>query len=103
MNNVQEREKLMFKTMVTLFRAGSTATEEAMIDANAVILLQQHIKDAEAGIHASKRALALLITEKKTLESANEKLSGQIAKHRSEAEKALELNKENLTIDNKTV
>ena len=88
----------MFKTMFTLFRASSTAGEEAIIDANAVILLQQHIKDAEQAIEGTKRALATLLKEKKTLAVANEKLAEKEALHRSDAEKALELDKEELAL-----
>ena len=98
MNNVQNGENIMLKTVMTLFRASSTATEEALIDANAVLLLQQHIKDAETSIDGSKRALATLIMEKKTLTVSIDNHAKQADQYKKDAEKALDAGKEDLAL-----
>ena len=86
----------MLKTLFTLIRASSTAKEEALIESNALLLLQQHIKDAEQAITQSKQSLASLLTEKKHLKVAAERLAQQDQTHRQEAKEALDKGREDL-------
>src|SRR5215813_13258186 len=53
----------MFKTFVTLMRGAAAAAEEEVIDRSALLILDQQIRDAAAGIERAKRALAVAIAQ----------------------------------------
>src|ERR1044071_934912 len=56
-------ETPMFKTIVTLMRGASARAEEEFADRAALLILDQQIRDAAAGIERSKRALAVAIAQ----------------------------------------
>jgi phage shock protein A len=49
----------MLKTIVTLFRGAAFRAEEEFVDRSALLILDQQIRDAAAGIERAKRALAV--------------------------------------------
>lgn len=51
----------MFKTFVTLFRGQVAAAGEEIADRNALIILDQQIRDASAAFERARRALAVAI------------------------------------------
>ena len=53
----------MFKTVVTLIRGAAARADEEFADRSALLILDQQIRDAAAGIERSKRALALAIAQ----------------------------------------
>src|SRR6188508_3327031 len=53
----------MLKTIVTLFRGATFRAEEEFADRSALLILDQHIRDAAAGIERAKRALAVAIAQ----------------------------------------
>jgi phage shock protein A len=53
----------MLKTIVTLFRGAAFRAEEEFIDRSALLILDQQIRDAAAGIERAKRALAVAIAQ----------------------------------------
>jgi phage shock protein A len=56
-------ENPMFKTMLTLMRGAAARAEEEVTDRSALLILDQQIRDAAAGIERSKRALAVAIAQ----------------------------------------
>jgi len=53
----------MLKTIVTLFRGAAFRAEEEFADRSALLILDQQIRDAAAGIERAKRALAVAIAQ----------------------------------------
>src|SRR5262245_61043173 len=53
----------MFKALVTLMRGAAAAAEQGFTDRNAILILEQQIRDAAAAIERSKRALAVAIAQ----------------------------------------
>src|SRR5260370_1353530 len=56
-------ETAMFKTIVTLVRGAAFRAEEEFADRSALLILDQQIRDAAAGIERAKRALAIAIAQ----------------------------------------
>jgi phage shock protein A len=69
----------MFKTLVTLFRGAAAAAEEEIVDRNALLILDQQIRDAAGALQRGKRALAIAIVhddaERKRIESLSTRIS----------------------------
>jgi phage shock protein A len=55
----------MFKTLVTLVRGKAAAAGEDITDRNALIILDQQMRDAGAALERAKRALAIAIAQDK--------------------------------------
>src|SRR6476620_11580518 len=53
----------MLKTIVTLVRGAAFRAEEEFADRSALLILDQQIRDAAAGIERAKRALAVAIAQ----------------------------------------
>src|SRR5215471_693319 len=53
----------MLKTIMTLFRGAAHRAEEEFADRSALLILDQQIRDAAAGIERAKRALAVAIAQ----------------------------------------
>ena len=53
----------MLKTFVTIFRGHAARAEEEFADANALVSLDQHIRDAAAGLDRARRALAVAMAQ----------------------------------------
>lgn len=55
----------MWSTLSSIFKGRAARAESALIDANAVVILEQKVQEAEAGHQAAKRTLAQLIVREK--------------------------------------
>ncbi len=53
----------MFKTFLTLIRGGAAAANEEIVDRNALVILDQQMRDASTSLERAKRALALAIAQ----------------------------------------
>ena len=53
----------MFKTVLTLFRGSVAAAEEDFESRNALLILDQQMRDAAAAVDRAKRTLALAIAQ----------------------------------------
>src|SRR5258708_11205927 len=62
-SNAHNREKPMFKTVLTLFRGSVAAAGEELEDRSALLILDQQMRDAAAAVERSKRTLALAIAQ----------------------------------------
>jgi phage shock protein A len=56
-------ESAMSKSLWTLLRGAVHAAEQDVVDRSALLILNQHIRDAAAGIERAKRALAVAIAQ----------------------------------------
>jgi len=85
--------------LVTAIRGGVTEAGEALVDSQALRILDQEIRDASEALKQSKNALAAMIAKQKL---SNEKvgiLKEDITKHEGYALKALEQSDDNLAMD----
>ncbi len=69
----------MLKTLNTLLRGQLAEAEDTLIDRNAVALLNQKIRDAEAGMNAAKLSLTGLIKRDRLEERQLEVIANRIA------------------------
>ena len=53
----------MLKTVITLFRGSAAAAAEQLADQNALLILNQQLRDTQAALTAAQRALALALAE----------------------------------------
>jgi phage shock protein A len=53
----------MFKTVLTLFRGGAAVAAEELEDRNALLILDQQMRDAATAVERAKRTLALAIAQ----------------------------------------
>ena len=51
----------MFKQLLTLVRGQTTDGSQAMLDANALSLLRQQMRDAAHGVDKSRKAVAVVM------------------------------------------
>jgi hypothetical protein len=75
---------VMFTTITTLFRAQVAEAEEAIFDANAMRLLGQRIREANAAFEAGKRDLAMVLAQ----ESGERRFAAEIGTRIAEEEAA---------------
>ena len=73
----------MLKTFVTIFRGHAARAEEEFADANALIILDQHIRDAAAGLDRARRALAVAMAQ----DAAEVKRIGEIEARSADLER----------------
>jgi phage shock protein A len=69
----------MFKTLITLCRGAAAAADEEIVDRNAILILDQQIRDAAGALQRGKRALATAIVhddaERKRIESISTRIN----------------------------
>src|SRR6266849_6626568 len=63
MSNAHNRELPMFKTVLTLFRGSVAAAGEELEGRNALLILDQQMRDAATAVDRAKRTLALAIAQ----------------------------------------
>lgn len=100
MNNVQVTEEVkMFKQLFTLARARSEDATQAVIDANALSLLRQQLRDAAVGVEKSRKSLAVVMAYAEREQVSLTKVTDQISDLETRALEALEQDKEELAIE----
>src|SRR5882762_6137365 len=63
MSDAHNRELQMFKTVLTLFRGSVAAAGEELEGRNALLILDQQMRDAASAVDRAKRTLALAIAQ----------------------------------------
>src|SRR5258705_696404 len=63
MSSAHNRELPMFKTVLTLFRGSVAAAGEELEGRNALLILDQQMRDAATAVERAKRTLALAIAQ----------------------------------------
>ena len=89
----------MFKTIVTLIRGAGFRAEEELADRTALLVLDQQIRDAAAGIERAKRALAVAIAQDEAEGKRLETTLGRIADLEDRALAALNGRREDLATE----
>ena len=89
----------MFKSMVTLIRAQAAAAEEQFGDRNALMILDQQLRDAQAGHAGLQRALATALAEEAHEARRREAVVARIASLEERTRAALVAGKEDLATE----
>lgn len=88
----------ILKSILTAIRGGASEVGEAVVDANAVRILEQEIRDAEDAIGKAKQSLTSLKASEIKLKRELNTLQNDISDYESKAIQALESNNETLAI-----
>ena len=80
----------MFKQLVTLVRGQSNEGTQAVLDANALSLLRQQMRDAAQGVNKSRKAVAVVIAYAEREKASLNRLETQISDLEARALDALE-------------
>src|ERR1700744_4948893 len=79
MSNAHNRSEAMFKTIFTLVRGSAAIAGEELEARNALLILDQQMRDAGANVERAKRTLALAIAqdqqEGRRLEATNTRIA----------------------------
>ncbi|MBV1915580.1 MAG: PspA/IM30 family protein, partial [Pseudomonadales bacterium] len=89
----------ILKNILTAVRGGASEVGEAVVDANAMRILTQEIRDAENAIGKAKQSLTSLKASEIKLKREVNSLQQDIADYESKALQALEANNEGLAIE----
>ncbi len=89
----------IFQKLVTLVKGGATQAGEAIIDANAITIFEQEIKDGQSNLDKAKKDLTLVMAKSMDAGRKISSLNADIAKHESYVEKALSKDDENLALE----
>ncbi|HJQ59064.1 MAG TPA: PspA/IM30 family protein, partial [Vineibacter sp.] len=90
---------MFWAKILTLFRATAHDAEQSVIDANALRILDQEIRDAAAAVRDATRELTGLMAREIQDRRAVEAAEKRIAEHENHARKALERNDEGLALE----
>ena len=89
----------MIKSFWTLMRGAAHAAEQDALDRSALLILDQHIRDAAAGIERAKRALAVAIAQDESEGRRLDTTLGRIADLEERATAALQAGREDLATE----
>lgn len=89
----------VWSKLITALRGGAHEAGEALIDSQALRILDQEIRDADADLRKSKEALAEIIAKEKLARGKLEQAAQKIAQYEGYAVKALEAGDEPLALD----
>ncbi|MEE3157404.1 MAG: PspA/IM30 family protein [Pseudomonadota bacterium] len=86
----------VWSKLLTAMRGGAHEAGEALVDSQALRILDQEIRDADAELHRSRAALANIMAKQKLAADKLSKVSARIAEYEQYALKALESGNETL-------
>ncbi|RMX01476.1 PspA/IM30 family protein [Allofranklinella schreckenbergeri] len=89
----------VWSKLITALRGSAHEAGEALIDSQALRILDQEIRDADADLRKSKEALAEIIAKEKLARGKLEQAAQKIAQYEGYAVKALEAGDEPLALD----
>jgi phage shock protein A len=96
------KEDDMIKTLITLLRGGAAVTEQRIIDRNALIILDQQMRDGTQTLHQAKRSLAISIAQHKQEIERIAKVNLQILDLENRVKLALEAKHDDLALEGAT-
>jgi len=86
----------LWKKLGTLIRAGASEPAEKLVDANAIRIMQQELRDTQNAMAGARAELARLMAERKRLLRSNEALEASLAHRNEQAREALQKQEEAL-------
>lgn len=89
----------IFKKLVTALRGGINEAGEAIIDTQALRILDQEIRDADSELKQAKESLANILAQQKLADKVVKETQSKIDEYESYAIKALENGNEELALE----
>jgi len=89
----------IFNKIVTAMRGGATEAGQAIVDNQAIRILEQEMRDARKQLDVAKTNLTKVMAEEMAVERTVKKLKGSIEEHNGYAIKALDKNDESLALE----
>lgn len=89
----------VFKKIMTAVRGGAREAGEAVVDANAIRILEQEIKDAQNHMEKAKRDLTGIMANQMQAERELRRINDSIAEHEGYAIKAMDQGDETLALE----
>lgn len=89
----------MLKKLFTAVRGGAREAGEAVIDANAIRILQQEIADAKNNLESARRSLTEVMAKEMQTKRQISTLEQNIAEHEDYAKQALDKGNESLAME----
>lgn len=92
----------MFNVLRTLFAGASARAEEQLVDNFAIDLIEQKIREADAGLAAAKNTLAALIVRQRNEQQTLDRVEAQVADLEARVRQALANDRDDLATDGAT-
>jgi len=89
----------IFQKLVTLVKGGATKAGEAIVDANAITIFEQEIKDADKHLVNAKRDLTTVMAKSMETKRKIDSLGKEISKHEAYVAKALDKGDDGLALE----
>lgn len=89
----------IWSKMITAVRGSINDLGESVVDARALTILDQEIRDADEELKLARESLATMMARQKMAEAAVKKLNGAIGEYEGYAVKSLEAGKEDLGLE----
>lgn len=89
----------IFKKLLTAVRGGATEAGEAIIDSQAIRILEQELRDSKQALNDAKTGLTSIMAEKMGVERKVKNLHEKIREHESYAIAAMNKGDESLALD----
>lgn len=90
---------MIWKKVGTLFRASVHEPAEKLVDANALRIMAQELRETEQAMILAKRELANLMAESRQLERSSEQLTNTIALREAQAREAMDKHQDALALE----
>lgn len=89
----------VWSKMITALRGGATEVGEAIVDTQALRILDQEVRDASIELKNSKDSLAAIIARQKLAEEKCKDIQSRISEHEDYATRALEKGEEQIALE----
>ena len=89
----------IFRKLLTAVRGGATDVGEAIVDSQAIRILEQELRDSKKALNDAKTGLTSIMAEKMGVDRKVKELSGKITEHESYAMSAMDKGDESLALD----
>jgi len=89
----------IFKKLITAVRGGASEVGEAIVDTQAIRILEQELRDSKAALEEAKTNLTAIMAEKMGVDRKVKDLGEKITEHEGYAIQALDKGDESLALD----
>src|SRR5215831_17644542 len=98
-NRIERRRQGMFKTLITIMRGRTALIAEAIGDQNALLILDQQMRDATGALERAKKALAVAIAQESQEQQRLDATHARIADLETRAVAAIGAGREDLAAE----
>jgi phage shock protein A len=89
----------IFRKLITAVRGGATEVGEAIVDTQAIRILEQELRDSKTALNDAKTNLTAIMAEKMGIDRKVKDLSGKIKEHEGYAIQAMDKGDEDLALE----